>query len=59
MPRFDVTAVRERTSSDYSAPFDEPMSGRIRQTLGKAGNLTDFGVKLVHLPSGVWSSHRH
>jgi len=32
---------------------------RIRQRLGNAGGLTDFGVNLMHLPAGNWSSQRH
>jgi uncharacterized cupin superfamily protein len=59
MPKIDVSTVPERIGSDYPAPFDEPVSGRIRQALGKAGGLTDFGVNLMHLPPGVWSSQRH
>jgi len=27
--------------------------------LGDAAGLTDFGVNLLRLPSGVWSSQRH
>ena len=30
-----------------------------RQRLGDAGGLTDFGVNLLTLPPGVWSSQRH
>jgi uncharacterized cupin superfamily protein len=31
----------------------------VRQRLGNAGGLIDFGVNLVHLPPGNWSSQRH
>ena len=32
---------------------------RIRQRLGNAGGLKDFGVNLMRLPPGGWSSQRH
>ncbi|WP_426700010.1 cupin domain-containing protein [Rhodanobacter sp. Col0626] len=59
MPKIDVASVPERRGSDYPTPFDQPVSGRVRQALGKAGGLTDLGVNLMHLPSGQWSSQRH
>jgi hypothetical protein len=31
----------------------------VRQRLGNAGGLTDFGVNLMRLPPGNWSSQRH
>ena len=31
----------------------------LRQRLGDAGGLTDFGVNLMRLPPGNWSSQRH
>jgi uncharacterized cupin superfamily protein len=31
----------------------------VRQALGDAANLTDFGVNLLLLPAGAWSSQRH
>lgn len=59
MPKIDVAKVPERQGSDYPAPYAEPVSARIRQALGRAGDLTDVGVNLVHLPPGSWSSQRH
>ena len=35
------------------------LAERVRQRLGNAGGLTDFGVNLMHLPPGGWSSQRH
>jgi uncharacterized cupin superfamily protein len=32
---------------------------RVKKPLGDAGGLTDFGVNLVRLPPGEWSSQRH
>ena len=59
MPKIDLASVPTRHGSDYPAPYDEPVSGRMRQALGNAGGLVDFGVNLVHLAAGAWSSQRH
>lgn len=59
MPRIDIAAVPERRGSGYPAPFDAPLADRVRQRLGEAGGLTDFGVNLMRLPPGGWSSQRH
>ena len=31
----------------------------MRRALGDAAGLTQFGVNLLHLPPGAWSSQRH
>lgn len=59
MPKIDVKAVPERKGSGYPVPFHEPCAGRVRQRLGDAGGLTQFGVNLLQLPPGAWSSQRH
>jgi uncharacterized cupin superfamily protein len=59
MPRIDLAAVPERKGSGYPAPFDAPCAERVRQRLGNAGGLTDFGINLMRLPPGGWSSQRH
>ena len=59
MPKIDVAAVPERKGVGYPAPFAEPCAERIRQRLGNAGGLADFGVNLMRLPPGNWSSQRH
>ena len=59
MPKIDIAAVPERKGTGYPAPFDAPCVQRIRQRLGHAGGLTDFGVNLMRLPPGNWSSQRH
>lgn len=59
MPRIDIAAVPVRRGSGYPPPFDTPCATRTRQRLGNAGNLTDFGVNLMRLPPGGWSSQRH
>jgi len=59
MPRIDIAAAPVRIGSDYPPPHDAPCAGRMRQRLGDAGGLTAFGVNLMHLPPGGWSSQRH
>ncbi|MGE0281134.1 MAG: cupin domain-containing protein [Rhizobiaceae bacterium] len=59
MPKIDVASVPKRKGSGYPVPFDAPLADRIRQRLGDAGGLKDFGVNLMHLPPGNWSSQRH
>jgi uncharacterized cupin superfamily protein len=59
MPKIDVAAVPERQGASYPPPFGAPCAERIRQRLGNAGGLTDFGVNLMRLPPGGWSSQRH
>lgn len=57
--RIDVAQVPIRTGSNYPAPFDEPCRTRERRRLGDAAGLTQFGVNLLVLPPGAWSSQRH
>ena len=56
MPKIDIDAVPGRKGSSYPAPFHEMAKDRIKQALGNAGGLMDFGVNLVRLPPGAWSS---
>ena len=57
--RIDMNAVPIATGSGYPVPFDAPCAARARQRLGDAAGLTDFGVNLLRLPPGCWSSQRH
>jgi len=59
MPKIDVAAVPERKGTGYPPQFNAPCAERVRQRLGNAGGLTDFGVNLMRLPPGNWSSQRH
>ncbi len=59
MPKIDTASVPRRKGSGYPSPFDAPCAQRVRQRLGDAGGLTDFGVNIMHLPPGGWSSQRH
>ncbi|MBE1159099.1 cupin domain-containing protein [Dyella acidiphila] len=59
MPKIDLANVPKLQGSGYPAPFDMPCAERVRQRLGDAGGIGDFGVNLMHLPPGSWSSQRH
>jgi uncharacterized cupin superfamily protein len=57
--RVDLQSVPSSTGSGYPQPFDAPCAKRVRQRLGDAAELTDFGVNRLRLPPGAWSSQRH
>lgn len=59
MPKIDPEAAPEGVGTRYPAPYDAPCKGRRWRKLGEAAGLTQFGVNLVTLPPGVWSSQRH
>src|ERR1700754_2524912 len=59
MPKIDIAAVPERRGTGYPPQFNAPCAERVRQRLGDAGGLRDFGVNLMRLPPGGWSSQRH
>ena len=59
MPKVNIAAVPIRKGSGYPRPFDAPCATRTRRRLGDAGGLRDFGVNLMTLPAGGWSSQRH
>ncbi len=57
--RIDINALPVTIGSRYPVPFDAPCAARARRRLGDAAGLTDFGVNLLRLPPGTWSSQRH
>jgi uncharacterized cupin superfamily protein len=59
MPKIDLAAVPCVQGVGYPPPFDAASADRIRQRIGNAGGLGDFGVNLMRLPPGNWSSQRH
>ena len=59
MPKVDPNAVPISLGSTYPAPFDEPCKGRHTARLSRASANTQFGVNLVTLEPGAWSSQRH
>ena len=59
MKKISIEAVERRMGSGYPSPYDEPCRERKRWRLGDAAGLTQFGVNLLRLPVGQWSSQRH
>jgi len=59
MPKIDPAKAPRAEGTRYPAPYDVPCRSRSWQRLGDAANLTQFGVNLLRLPPGTWSSQRH
>ena len=59
MPKLDLARIPKHRGSAYPPPFDREPANRARQRLGDAGGLSQFGVNLIELPPGAWSSQRH
>jgi uncharacterized cupin superfamily protein len=59
MPKIDKAAAPRSKGTRYPAPHDIRCRERSWQRLGDAANLTQFGVNLLLLRPGVWSSQRH
>ncbi|MEH0197284.1 cupin domain-containing protein [Caulobacter sp. CCNWLY153] len=59
MPKIDIDQAPTRHGTAYPAPFDQPCRARKRWKLGDAAGLTQFGVNLMRLEPGTWSSQRH
>jgi uncharacterized cupin superfamily protein len=57
--RIDVAALTPITGTLYPPPYDTPCRARERTKLGDAAGLSQFGVNLLRLPPGAWSSQRH
>jgi uncharacterized cupin superfamily protein len=57
--RIDVASITPLMGSLYPPPFDAPCRTRERRPLGDAAGLTQFGVNLLRLAPGNWSSQRH
>jgi uncharacterized cupin superfamily protein len=57
--RIDVTLLAPVIGTLYPTPFDKPCRSRERRKLGDAAGLRQFGVNLLRLPPGAWSSQRH
>ena len=55
----DDEQLPPRRGSGYPKPYDGPCAEREKRALGDAFGLTDYGVNLVTLPPGAWSSQRH
>jgi uncharacterized cupin superfamily protein len=58
-PAFDPAMLPERQGSSYPAPYARAVDGRAWRALGDAAGLSQFGVNLVEMAPGSWSSQRH
>ena len=59
-PKFiEAIKAANRTGSRYPKPFDAPCIPRTKYLLGNEFGLDQFGVNLVTLEAGAWSSQRH
>ena len=57
--RIDPKDLPVSIGTFYPPPYDQPCRARERRRLGDAAGLTQFGVNLLRLAPGVWSSQRH
>lgn len=59
MKKINLETAPKGEGTRYPPPYDEPVKRRRWIKLGDAADLTQFGVNLVTLEPGVWSSQRH
>jgi uncharacterized cupin superfamily protein len=59
MKKIDASKAPLNKGTNYPPPHDEIVREREWRRLGDAAGLTQFGVNLVTLKPGVWSSQRH
>ncbi|HEY1720751.1 MAG TPA: cupin domain-containing protein [Magnetospirillaceae bacterium] len=57
--RIDPSVIAANIGTIYPTPYDQPCRARERKKLGDQAGLTQFGVNLLRLPPGAWSSQRH
>jgi uncharacterized cupin superfamily protein len=58
-PALHVDEVTPGTGTDYPPPHDVPCRQRRRRRLSDVFGLDQFGVNLLELAPGTWSSQRH
>lgn len=59
MPKIDIESAPTGHGTGYPEEFAAPCKPRRRWRLGDAAGLDQFGVNLLRLPAGAWSSQRH
>ena len=59
MPKIDIDNAPTGHGTGYPDEFAAPCKPRRRWRLGDAVGLDQFGVNLLRLPAGAWSSQRH
>jgi uncharacterized cupin superfamily protein len=57
--RIDPKDLPAHLGTFYPPPYHQPCKTRERRRLGDAAGLTQYGVNLLRLPPGAWSSQRH
>src|SRR5690349_19960883 len=57
--RIDPKVIAAVIGTKYPQPHDAQCWRRERKRLGDLAGLTQFGVNLLRLQPGVWSSQRH
>jgi uncharacterized cupin superfamily protein len=55
----DPREIEARTGTGYPEPYREHVHARSKRRLGDAFGLSRYGVNLVELSPGTWSSQRH
>lgn len=55
----DPQEIEPRTGTGYPEPYRENVIARSKRVLGDAFGLSRYGVNLVELSPGTWSSQRH
>jgi uncharacterized cupin superfamily protein len=59
MPKIDPKTAPQASGTRYPEQFAGPCKQRAWARLGDAVGLTQFGVNLMTLEPGVWTSQRH
>ena len=59
MPKIDIETAPTVHGTGYPEEFAAPCKPRRRWRLGDAVGLDQFGINLLRLPAGAWSSQRH
>lgn len=59
VPKLDLDAIPQTTTTDYPPPFDAAVHGRKNRRLAPLAGLTHCGASYVTLEPGAWSSQRH
>lgn len=59
MPKINPSTAPQGSGTRYPEAFAGPCKQRSWLRLGDAAGLTQFGVNLVRLAPGTWSSQRH
>lgn len=59
MPKLDLDTIPQTNATGYPPQFASRVQGRWYRRLAEAAGLSDFGVSLVELKPGAWSSQRH